>query len=83
MKNKYGLGTLVSYQNLIWKVVEVWDIGFIASVTGKILNDHKYIITNIPEQKIAIANESEIEAVNGPDTTEVLPKVATLNKKSK
>jgi len=88
MKNKYGIGSLVSYKNLIWKIVEVWDVGFIASVTGKIQGDNKYVVTNIPEQKVMVVNESEIEVVNGPDLEksqglQSLAKTEVPNKKGK
>lgn len=84
MKNKYGIGSLVSYENLIWKVVEVWDIGFIASVTGKVLEDNKYVITNIPEGRVLVVKESDVVVVNGPDLEKPQAQnPAKTNKKTK
>ena len=83
MKNKFAVGNLVRFNDLICKVVEIWDVAFFASVTGILLNENEYVLTNTPNRKVFLVKESEISGIDAPGTekTEEIVKAPTKSKK--
>lgn len=70
MQNKFGISSLVRVdgdKTLVWKVVEVWDIAYMASITNKIQKTNQYVVTNVPTMMVKIVPEASIQPIEVSD----------------
>jgi len=73
MQNKFVIGSLVRFNvrtDLVWKVVEVWDISYVASVTNKINKKNFYVITNVATNSAVVAGEDSMSPIEVKDLPE-------------
>lgn len=87
LANKYGVGALVRLLNnrtLVWKVVEVWDISYIAAITNRIEKSNQYVITNVVTMDSKVVPEADITPINVENGVEVsVEEESKKTKKSK
>ena len=73
-QNKFVIGSLVRFngnQDVVWKVVEIWDIAYVASVTNKINKSNLYVITNVVGNKALVAEEANLSPIEVKDEEKV------------
>lgn len=89
METKYKIGTLVTLANdkKIYKVVEIWEMGAVAYLTGLIPKENKYGLSCFADFSVRTASESEISPIVAPGTeadhVPVKEEVAEKNKSKK
>lgn len=88
MQNKFGVSSLVRVdgdKTLVWKVVEVWDIAYIASISNKIQKTNQYVVTNVATMTAKIVPEASIQPIEVSDESgeEITGKIEKSSKAKK
>lgn len=75
MQVTFNVGSLVRLvgSDLVWKIVEIWDISYYASVTNKIIANNKYVITNVSSLESKVVDQDLITAINVENGVEIKP----------
>lgn len=85
MQVTFNVGSLVRLvgSDLVWKIIEIWDISYYASVTNKIIANNKYVITNVSSLESKVVDQDLITAINVENGVEIKPEKEQANTKKK
>lgn len=66
MPNQYQIGTLVNVadEQGIWKILEIWSIGYIASVSNEIIDSNLFVVSNTSKRIAKVVRENEIFGID-------------------